>query len=89
MAARIGRGSLIGIGAVILNGARIGEECLIGATRADPRGQGDPAALVVLGSPGKVMRQVTDRDLARMRESFEAYVSRGQHYARGFRLQRP
>ena len=86
---RIGRGSLIGIGAVILNGAQVGEECLIGSHALIPEGKVIAPGSVVMGSPGKVTRQVTDRELARMRESFEAYVSRGQHYARGFRLQRP
>jgi carbonic anhydrase/acetyltransferase-like protein (isoleucine patch superfamily) len=85
---RIGRGSLIGIGAVVLNGAQVGEECLIGSHALIPEGKVIAPRSVVMGSPGKVTRQVTDRDLARMRESFEAYVSRAQQYARGFRLQR-
>ena len=62
---------------------------LIGSHALIPEGKVIAPGSVVMGSPGKVTRQVTDRDLARMRESFEAYVSRGQHYARGFRLQRP
>ena len=86
---RIGRGSLIGIGAVVLNGAEVGEDCLIAAQALIPEGKVIAPRSVVMGSPGKVMRQVTDRDLARMRESFEDYVSRGQQYARCFRLQRP
>ena len=86
---RIGRGSLIGIGAVVLNGAEVGEDCLIASQALIPEGKVIAPRSVVMGSPGKVVRQVTDRDLSRMRESCQDYVSRGQQYARGFRLQRP
>ena len=86
---RIGRGSLIGIGAVVLNGAEVGEDCLIASQALIPEGKVIAPRSVVMGSPGKVVRQVTDRDLARMRESCQDYVSRGRQYARGFRLQRP
>ena len=86
---RIGRGSLIGIGAVVLNGAEVGEDCLIASQALIPEGKVIAPRSLVMGSPGKVMRQITERDLARMRESFQDYVSRGQQYARGFRRQRP
>lgn len=86
---RIGRGSLIGIGAVVLNGAEVGEDCLIASQALIPEGKVIAPRSVVMGSPGKVVRQVTDRDLSRMRESCQDYVSRSQQYARGFRLQRP
>ena len=85
---RIGRGSLIGIGAVVLNGAEVGEDCLVGSRALIPEGKIIAPRSVVLGSPGKVTRQVTEADLARMRESVEAYVSRGQQYARGLRPRR-
>jgi carbonic anhydrase/acetyltransferase-like protein (isoleucine patch superfamily) len=78
---RIGRGSLIGIGAVVLNGAEVGEDCLIASQALIPEGKVIAPRSVVMGSPGKVVRQVTDRDLARMRESCQDYVSRGQQYA--------
>src|SRR5512145_575871 len=54
----IGRGALIGIGAVVLNGASIGEDCMIGAGALIPEGKEIPAGSVVVGSPGKVIRQV-------------------------------
>ena len=59
----IGRGSLIGIGSIILNGARIGEECLIGANTLIPEGKVIPPRSMVLGSPGKIVRQLTDDDV--------------------------
>jgi carbonic anhydrase/acetyltransferase-like protein (isoleucine patch superfamily) len=79
----IGRGALIGIGAVVLNGARIGEDCMIGAGALIPEGKAIPAGSVVLGSPGKIIRQVSERDLERMRWGVQTYVERWQAYARG------
>src|SRR5215510_8576586 len=84
----IGRGSLIGIGAVVLNGARVGEDCLIASHALIPEGKVIAPRSVVMGSPGKVTREVNERDLARMRESFEDYVSRWKLYAAGFLPQR-
>ena len=83
----IGRGALIGMGAVVLNGARIGEESLVGAGALIPEGREIPPRSVVLGSPGKVVRQVTERDLAIMRGGVLTYVERWQAYARGLRRQ--
>ena len=61
----IGRGSLIGIGSIILNGAKIGEECLIGANTLIAEGKEIPPRSMVLGSPGKIVRQLTDEDVKR------------------------
>ena len=80
----IGRGSLIGMGAIVLNGAKVGEDCLIGSQALVPEGKTIAPRSVVMGSPGKITREVNDCDLARMRESFEAYVSRWKQYASGF-----
>jgi carbonic anhydrase/acetyltransferase-like protein (isoleucine patch superfamily) len=70
----IGRGSLIGIGAIILNGAVIGDECVIGAHALIPEGREIPARSVVVGAPGKIVRQVTADDLARMRSGVASYL---------------
>ena len=83
----IGRGALIGMGAVVLNGARIGEESLVGAGALIPEGREIPPRSVVLGSPGKVVRQVTERDLAIMRGGVLTYMERWQAYVRGLRCQ--
>ena len=56
----IGEGSLIGIKAVILNGARIGRNCLIGANALIPEGKEIPEGSLVVGSPGKVVRKLTE-----------------------------
>lgn len=76
----VGDGSLIGIKSVILNGAVIGKECLIGANSLIPEGKVIPDRSLVLGSPGKVMRQLNEEDIARMREAVSRYVEKIKHY---------
>jgi carbonic anhydrase/acetyltransferase-like protein (isoleucine patch superfamily) len=79
----IGRGSLIGIGAIVLNGTTIGEECLIGAGALVGEGKVIPPRSLVLGSPGRVVRQLTDDDVARIRRGVLAYVQNWQRYKAG------
>ena len=79
----IGAGSLIGIGAIVLNGARIGEGCLIGAGALIPEGKEIPAGSVVFGSPGKIVRQLTEDDKVRMRRGAAHYVANAQRFAKG------
>ena len=81
----IGRGSLIGIGSIILNGARIGEECLVGANTLIAEGKEIPPRSMVLGSPGKIVRQLTDEDVARFGGSARRYVANWKRYAAGFK----
>ena len=90
----IGRGSLIGIGSIILNGAKIGEECLIGANTLIAEGKEIPPRSMVLGSPGKIVRQLSDEDVAALRrrsrtlrQELEA-VRRGDETAGVSRLRR-
>ena len=59
-----------------MNGVRIGRECLIGAGALVPEGKVIPDRSLVLGSPGKVVRELTDADVARIRASAESYVAR-------------
>ncbi len=84
---RIGRGSLIGIGAIILNGAEIGEECLIGAGALIPEGKKIPARSVVMGAPGKVIRPVTDADIERIRSGVASYARNWKRFANGMKFQ--
>jgi carbonic anhydrase/acetyltransferase-like protein (isoleucine patch superfamily) len=83
----IGRGSLIGIGSIILNGTRIGEECLIGANTLIPEGKEIPPRSMVLGSPGKVVRALTDEDVARFGGAAKRYVSNWKRFAEGLKPQ--
>jgi carbonic anhydrase/acetyltransferase-like protein (isoleucine patch superfamily) len=76
----IGDGSLIGIQAIVLNGAKIGRECLIGAGARGGEGKEIPDRSVVLGAPGRVVRQLTDEDVARIRAGTRTYVERARYY---------
>jgi carbonic anhydrase/acetyltransferase-like protein (isoleucine patch superfamily) len=82
----VGDNSLIGIGAIILNHATIGRECLIGAGSLIPEGKTIPDRSLVLGSPGKVVRQLTDEDLARIRQTAEHYIQHSRNYRDGLTL---
>jgi carbonic anhydrase/acetyltransferase-like protein (isoleucine patch superfamily) len=72
----IGDASLVGIQAVVLNGARIGRECLIGAGALVPEGREIPDRSLVIGTPGKVVRQLTDEEVAGIRASADRYRER-------------
>jgi carbonic anhydrase/acetyltransferase-like protein (isoleucine patch superfamily) len=85
----IGDGSLIGIGSVILNGARIGRNCLIGARALITEGKEIPDNSMVVGSPGKVVRDLTPKDIAAMRHGADHYVANWQRYRRHLRADQP
>jgi carbonic anhydrase/acetyltransferase-like protein (isoleucine patch superfamily) len=70
----IGEGSLVGIGAVILNGAKIGKNCLIGARAFIGEGKEIPDGSMVLGMPGKVVRQLSPEEITRINRIAEHYV---------------
>ncbi len=77
----IGDGSLIGIKSVVLNHAVIGRECLIGANTLIPEGKVIPDRSLVMGSPGKVVRELTDEEVARLLYSAKHYVENARRYA--------
>ena len=78
----VGDGSLIGIKAVILNRAKIGRHCLIGANTLIPEGRVIPDRSLVIGSPGKVVRELSDEEIARLLWSAQHYVENWQRYGR-------
>lgn len=78
----IGDNSLIGIGAVILNGAKIGRNCLIGAKALIPEGKEIPDNSLVMGAPGKVVKEVTDDHVERIRRGAAHYVENWRRYKR-------
>ncbi len=82
----IGDGSLIGIGAVVLNHAVIGKNSLVAAHTLVPEGKVFPDRALILGSPGKMVRELTDEEIARNRASAERYVINWQHYRQTLRL---
>lgn len=77
----IGDGSLIGIQAVVLNNARIGKGCVLGAGSVVTEGKEFPDGSLILGSPAKVVRQLTPEQVERLRLGAAHYV----HNARRFR----
>jgi carbonic anhydrase/acetyltransferase-like protein (isoleucine patch superfamily) len=76
----IGDNSLIGIGSIILNGARIGNNCLIGAHTLIPPGREIPDNSMVLGSPGKVVREVSSEQIQTMTHSAAGYVANWKRF---------
>jgi carbonic anhydrase/acetyltransferase-like protein (isoleucine patch superfamily) len=75
--------SLIGIGAIILTNARIGRNCLIGAQALIPQGKIIPDNSLVMGAPGRVVRELDAEAVARLGKSAEGYVRNWQRYAKG------
>ena len=71
----IGDNSLIGINSVVLNGARIGKNCLIGANSLIPEGKEIPDGSLVMGSPGKVVRELSPEQRQGLEASAMSYVN--------------
>jgi len=80
---RIGRDTLVGIGARLLAGCDVGEECVIASGAIVTEQRRIPARSVVMGVPGKVVREVTDVELERTRRINAHYLELAQQYARG------
>jgi carbonic anhydrase/acetyltransferase-like protein (isoleucine patch superfamily) len=76
----IGDGALIGIQAIVLNGAVIGPECLVGAGALVTEGKQFPARSLILGSPAKVVRELTDKDLLMLKGAADSYIDRSARY---------
>lgn len=81
----IGDGTLIGINAVVLNRAVIGKHCIIGANALIPEGKVIPDRSLVVGSPGRVIRELSDADIARLGENAGGYVLNSVRFNRGLR----
>jgi carbonic anhydrase/acetyltransferase-like protein (isoleucine patch superfamily) len=79
----IGDYSLIGINAVVLNGAKIGKHCLIGANTLVPEGMEVPDGSMVVGSPGKIKRELTANQKKMLEMSAQHYVENAARYAEG------
>lgn len=71
---------IIGMGSTILDGVEIGEECIIGANTLISNGKKIPPRSLVVGSPGKVVRELTDKDLELIQLSIDSYVQKGKEY---------
>ncbi len=80
---RVGAGTLVGIGARLLSGSDIGEECLIGAGAVVPPGMVVPPRSVVMGIPGRVVRAATPAEVANTKDIAERYQRLARKYAAG------
>jgi len=75
----IGENSLVGMGSTLLTGCRIGKNCLVGANTLIAEGKEIPDNSLVIGSPGRVVRQLGEGQLAMLKISADVYV---QNYRR-------
>jgi len=71
-------GALIGIQAVILNGAVIGKNCLVGAGSLVTEGKQFPDNSLIIGSPAKVVRTLTEDDISQLQKNAANYVTKAQ-----------
>ena len=79
----IGEESLIGMGATVLNGAVIGRNCLIGACALITEGKEIPDGSLVMGSPGKVVRDLTESEIEGLRASALSYQRNAARFRHG------
>jgi carbonic anhydrase/acetyltransferase-like protein (isoleucine patch superfamily) len=83
----IGDNSLVGIGSIVLNGAKIGKNCLIGANCLITEGKEIPDNSLVMGAPGKVVREVSAEQAMMLRGGSAHYVENWKRYKRELRSQ--
>jgi carbonic anhydrase/acetyltransferase-like protein (isoleucine patch superfamily) len=76
----IGAGTLIGIGAIVLNHAKIGAGSMLGAGAFVPEGREIPAGVLAFGSPARVIRDLTEEERAGLRDSTAHYVDKAKRY---------
>jgi carbonic anhydrase/acetyltransferase-like protein (isoleucine patch superfamily) len=78
----VGDRCLIGMGAIILNGARIGRECIVGAGALITEGKEFPERSLIVGSPAKAVRSVTDDEVSKILKNAANYRERGRLHAK-------
>ena len=82
----IGDGTLIGINSVVLNGAKIGKNCVIGANSLITERKVIPDGVMVMGSPGKVVRELRPEEIKFFNETADNYSARARWYRRDFKI---
>jgi carbonic anhydrase/acetyltransferase-like protein (isoleucine patch superfamily) len=81
----VGDHSLIGIGAVVLNGAIIGKHCLVGAGALVTEGKVFPDGSLIVGSPAKVVRELTPEQIAGLQSIARQYVVNSRRFKAGLK----
>ena len=79
----MGDNVLIGMGAVVLNGAKIGDNCIVGAGALVTGKMDAPAGSMILGSPAKVVRPLTEAEIESIRQSMDDYLRMAEMYRKG------
>jgi carbonic anhydrase/acetyltransferase-like protein (isoleucine patch superfamily) len=81
----VGAGSLIGIGAVVLNRAKIGKNCLVGAGALVTEGKEFPDGSMILGSPAKAVKQLSPEQIADLQRIAQHYVDNAERFRKGLK----
>ncbi len=76
----IGNGSLVGMGAIVLNGAKIGNGCILGAGALLPEGKLIPDGVLAIGSPARVVRELSPEESRHLVHIADIYVKRANRY---------
>ncbi len=76
----VGDNTLVGMGAIILNGARIGSNCIVGAGALVTGKMDAPDGMMILGSPAKVVRPLTEAEIESNRASAQGYLEAARRY---------
>ena len=76
----IGNNSLVGIGSTILNGATIGNNCVVGAHSLVTENKTFPDGSLILGAPAKVVRELSEEEIAHVRWSADVYVKNAERF---------
>ncbi len=79
----IGNNVLIGMGSIILNNSEIGENTIIGAGSLVTQGKKIPSGVLCMGSPAKVVRELTKEEIEHIKKSAEIYVQMGMDHKQG------
>ena len=79
----VGNNVLIGMGATVLNGAKIGDDCIVGAGALVTGKMDAPAGSMILGTPAKVVRPLTEAEIEGNRVSARGYCHLAEEYRKG------
>ena len=81
----IGDNTLIGIGSTVLNNARIGTNCIVGANSLVTERKVFPDGVLIMGSPAKVVRELNEEEISMNRAAAKGYVENARHYSSSLR----
>ena len=85
-AAKVGNGCLIGMGAILLNESEIGEESVVGAGALVTEGKKFPPRSLIIGSPARKVKDITDEDVIKIRANADEYITLGKETAKSRKL---